>query len=57
MVPRTLPTTTASAILVAVHETNGTPMLLYMTESSISFALKARNDEDILKLCYSDYLS
>jgi hypothetical protein len=55
MVPRTLPATTALATLVTLHENKCYPMLVYMAERHSSFAFKARRDEDILKLCYTDY--
>jgi hypothetical protein len=53
MVPRTLPATTAWAMLLYIKQM--LPDALYMTESSSSFAFKARRDEDILALCCSDY--
>jgi hypothetical protein len=54
MVPCTLPVTTASGILVTLHETYVT-RYLYIRPSSSSFAFKARRDEVILKLCCSEY--
>jgi hypothetical protein len=56
MVPCTLPVTTASAILVTLHEKYVTRCLyILVRQSSSSFAFKARMDEVILKLCCSEY--